>query len=336
MFISFVIPVYNSDKYLGCCLDSILNQDIMQEEFEIICINDGSTDDSLKILDKYKQKHNNVIVKNIKENKGVCNARNLGINNARGDYIWFIDSDDYIEENCLKSIYEAIKDKNYDRVIIDNLYFDDGLEKNKNDNELKMNTSWYDSVVWRNIFKREYLLNNNLIFKYPDLSYGEDALYMYEIKRFNPKTFYINQAIYYHRGRINSLGHKNSYDSMIRILKSNIIESEIMKNYYETGEEISECSDRFMIFLWGAMYSIAQLSRKDSKYYLNEMKKKKLFPYKKPSNCHITKSYQWKTNNIYEKIFDKIYTNLNTYNGYYLMRIWFLLYRLKNNRKSIR
>lgn len=100
MFLSFIVPVYNTEKYLAECLDSLLEQDIPYEEYEIICVNDGSTDGSLDILRRYAEAHSNVIVVD-KENGGVASARNAGLDAACGDYIWFFDSDDIIHPNIL-------------------------------------------------------------------------------------------------------------------------------------------------------------------------------------------------------------------------------------------
>ena len=97
--ISVIIPVYNVEKYLGQCLDSVVNQTF--KDIEIICIDDGSTDSSLDILKKYAQIDSRIIIIN-SENNGVSEARNKGIERAKGDYIYFIDGDDYIDQQCLE------------------------------------------------------------------------------------------------------------------------------------------------------------------------------------------------------------------------------------------
>ena len=101
--LSIVVPVYNVDRYLDECMESLVTQDIDSSEYEVICVNDGSTDNSGNILDKYAKRYCNVIVIN-KSNGGVSTARNMGIDNAQGKYIWFIDSDDFILKNSLSSM----------------------------------------------------------------------------------------------------------------------------------------------------------------------------------------------------------------------------------------
>ena len=105
MKLSFIVPVYNTAEYLPKCIDSLLNQDIPYSDYQIILINDGSTDNSLSICESYKEKHSNIIVLS-QNNAGQSSARNLGMTKAEGDYIWFVDSDDFIEPNCLRNCLE--------------------------------------------------------------------------------------------------------------------------------------------------------------------------------------------------------------------------------------
>jgi len=105
MKISLIIPVFNVDQYLSRCLDSCIHQDLIPDEYEIIAVNDGSTDRSLTILREYEQKYSNIKVID-KPNGGLSSARNTGLSVAIGDYIWFIDSDDWIKENSLCKIYD--------------------------------------------------------------------------------------------------------------------------------------------------------------------------------------------------------------------------------------
>ena len=113
--VTIIIPVYNTERYLRQCLDSVINQTF--KDFECICINDGSTDNSYNILKEYVQKDNRFTVINLPENKGQGNARNKGINIAKGKYITFIDSDDWVKENHIEQLYNNITKYNSDIVI---------------------------------------------------------------------------------------------------------------------------------------------------------------------------------------------------------------------------
>ena len=120
--ISIIIPVYNVEKYLNQCLDSILNQDF--DDFEVICVNDGSTDYSLNILNDYAERDSRVkVISQI--NKGQGNARNTGLKYAEGKYIMFIDSDDYISEGSIKKIYFNALSNDSDIVIFEFYQFDE-------------------------------------------------------------------------------------------------------------------------------------------------------------------------------------------------------------------
>lgn len=112
--ISVIIPVYNNDKHIKKCLDSVLNQEF--KDFELIIINDGSTDNSKNICEKYKSEDSRIKLINI-NNSGVSNARNIGLQNAVGEYIQFIDSDDYIDKNMFKDLYNIAINTNVDIII---------------------------------------------------------------------------------------------------------------------------------------------------------------------------------------------------------------------------
>lgn len=100
MFLSIVIPAFNVEKYIAECLDSCMCQDVSNDEYEVICVDDGSTDRTGLILDDYERRCSNISVIH-QANHGLPSARNTGLDRAIGDYIWFVDSDDVIEHNCL-------------------------------------------------------------------------------------------------------------------------------------------------------------------------------------------------------------------------------------------
>lgn len=118
MFLSIITPTYNSSKYLSRCLDSCLKQDISSDEYEVIIVDDGSSDNSYIIASSFAENHANVRV--IKQkNAGASAARNRAIDIAKGDYIWFVDSDDYIEPNILGTISNKIMKNALDLLFVD-------------------------------------------------------------------------------------------------------------------------------------------------------------------------------------------------------------------------
>lgn len=125
--VSVIVPVYNVEKYLDRCLNSLVNQTL--DDFEIIVINDGSPDNSQVIIDEYQKKYPNLIKKYYKDNGGLSSTRNYGIERSNGEYISFIDSDDYIEPTMLEVMYNKAIEENYDVVVCNlNYVYEDGAK----------------------------------------------------------------------------------------------------------------------------------------------------------------------------------------------------------------
>lgn len=327
MFLSFIVPVYNTEEYLDECLQSMLQQDLPWDEYEIICINDGSTDGSLGILRRYEREYPNVVVID-QENGGVCKARNTGLQAAKGVYVWYVDSDDFLKESCMRELKEFLEQEDFDRLTIGNFLYPDGGDRHQ---EMRQNTSWQDSVVWRNLFRREFLMERNLIFRYPELSFGEDALYMYEVKRQLPKTGTLEKAIYFHRERPYSLSTEVSPATEAKRLRCNIREAEIMKGYCDQGGVLeTETANRFMAFWLGALYRLTQMPQKEAAVYMRMMKKAGLYPCKKPRNCTTDHCPEINRKDMIGKVIDILYVNLGTRWGYWGMRTIHTAFRIKN------
>ena len=180
--ISFIIPVYNTSQYITTCVDSILNQNI--HSYEIIIIDDGSTDNSLKVLQKYsKQKQITIISQT---NRGVSSARNKGIEICNGDYIFFVDSDDYIEYNSMFYILEIIQKEKPDllrlssNIIINNKK---KTEKTKWEGYKTIDTLYNNSqfcpTLWGYIFKTSIIKAHKISFN-EKLKYSEDSNFIFK------------------------------------------------------------------------------------------------------------------------------------------------------------
>lgn len=176
--VSVIVPIYNASKYLCMCIDSIINQ--TYKNIEIILVNDGSTDESGKILDEYSNKDSRIKVFH-KENTGVSSTRNFGIDKATGDYICFSDADDYLMEDYVEYLLNLIKKNNSDVALTKDMFTTFHPEQNKNDKiELYSNEEATRDIliynvpigVYCKIFKRDFLLKNNIRFE-EDLFIGE-------------------------------------------------------------------------------------------------------------------------------------------------------------------
>lgn len=165
--VSVIVPVYNVEEYLARCLDSLVNQSL--KDIEIIVVNDGSPDNSQKIIDNYCKKYKN-IKSFIKENGGLSDARNFGIEKAQGEYIAFLDSDDYVTIDMYMEMYNKAKLGNFDMVVCDlNYVYDDKIIKascniKKDTNNIKDVMLNIYPAAWNKIFKRN-LMDKGIRFK---------------------------------------------------------------------------------------------------------------------------------------------------------------------------
>ena len=165
--VSIIVPVYNVEEYLARCLDSLVNQSL--KDIEIIVVNDGSPDNSQKIIDNYCKKYKN-IKSFIKENGGLSDARNFGIEKAQGEYIAFLDSDDYVTIDMYMEMYNKAKSGNFDMVVCDlNYVYDDKIIKascniKKDTNNIKDVMLNIYPAAWNKIFKRN-LMDKGIRFK---------------------------------------------------------------------------------------------------------------------------------------------------------------------------
>lgn len=167
MFLSIVIPIYNDDKYLTECLDSCLEQEISLDEYEIICVDDGSTDRTPDILKEYATKYSNIRLMMMERHKG---GRTVGYLQAKGDYIWFVDHDDLIAPNSIPELKRFVEQNpEADRIFFSYYQFQNELT----DEELERfreGTLWANdgdrnryAVVWDSLFKHSFLLMNDIL-----------------------------------------------------------------------------------------------------------------------------------------------------------------------------
>lgn len=167
MKVSVIVPGYNCENTVRKCLDSLIFQTL--DDIEIIFINDGSTDGTKKIAEEYAEKYKNIKLVNVK-NGGQSKARNIGLDMANGDYIAFLDSDDYIEPTMLEKMYSKAISSGYDMVLCDvnivypdkNLIISSGLNLDTTDSKIIRKSLVYSysaGVVWNKIYKKELLKN---------------------------------------------------------------------------------------------------------------------------------------------------------------------------------
>lgn len=195
--VSVIIPVYNAGKYLEKCLDSVVNQ--TYSNIEIICVNDGSTDNSLEILKKYTKKYNNIKVI-VQENKGVNGARIVGYENATGDYIAWVDADDFIEPTMYEEMIKIAISNDYDIVSCNyNFYPKETVKKTKWFREYKGVIDWKfiskNTIQWNKIVKKKLLDKLNIVELFSTVGEG-----CYSVVLINAKSiFTLNKCLYNYR-----------------------------------------------------------------------------------------------------------------------------------------
>ena len=322
MKLSVIVPVYNTSKYLPKCLDSIINQSL--KDIEIIVVNDGSSDNSKEIIKQYVKRYKDRIIFLDKENGGQGSARNLGIKKAHGDYIGFVDSDDFIESTMYEGMYKSAIDNNSDIVIcnICDYYEKDdskkdvllGLSNNPSINEAIVKS--VPSVV-NKIYKRELLQDTNISFDesiwYEDLPYSMQMIVNAKKISFVEKPFYN----YFHRNV--STMHNKNISKNLDILKA----YDILINFLNKEKLYDKYKEEFDFILLKEVYlaTINRVLRTSNKY---SEKKKIIKEIRKRTSIRKTK---------YFSILSKAYKI-----SYYLikLRLYFVLsflFKVKGGNK---
>lgn len=232
-FISVVIPVYNVEQFLEECVDSVLSQTF--QDYEIILVDDGATDNSGAICDEYTKKDNRIKVIH-RKNGGLSAARNTGLDAANGEYVYFLDSDDWLKKETLETLVHLAKSDNSDVVFFDAFVFFTDCEEDPNVYKYERSkkyetangqkilisllaTDEYRTAVPLMLFRTQYLKNNKLRFKEGILH--EDELFTYLVYNANGIFTHCHEEFYARRMRAASImtgsSMKKRYDSMYEI-----------------------------------------------------------------------------------------------------------------------
>lgn len=280
--VSVIIPVYNAEKYLRKCLDSVLNQAF--EDFEVLLINDGSTDKSGEICDEYALKDKRIRVFH-KENGGVSSARNLGLDNAKGEWITFVDSDDRVQKSYLLNFTLNIEfgidlivggfvkiDEN-DNLIKGELKLENITFSTNNEDVLINHTLFNIGFPWAKLFKREIIATNNISFPVEVKMY-EDSLFLMDYLPFCLNIKLVNTQDYYYVEVKGSQSFKihdfiSEYNAAYLLYKQatdkyGLSLDDLKGDYYELGKRISTSMVRSIISLF-----INDYSKSKSVVYLN-------------------------------------------------------------------
>lgn len=243
MKLSFIVPVYNTEQFLEKCLQSILNQELSPEDYEVIIVNDGSPDNSQVIIDQFTEQYSQFISITT-PNRGLSAARNVGIRQAKGDYLFFIDSDDYLEDRSLLKVIEKVYDKNLDCISFDyKKILEDDISKDYrviscyNGNKIYSGDVFlYENTiisnVWKYLFRRTILTQNELYFT--EGIYHEDEDFTILFLSYCNKIKHDNVLVYNYIQREGSIVNTNDLAKKRKKLLDIITVVKNIKKRYDT------------------------------------------------------------------------------------------------------
>ena len=277
--VSVIIPVYNVEQYLRKCLDSVINQTF--KDIEIIIVNDCSPDNSLQMIKEYQTKEERIVLIDLKQNVGLGFARNEGMKIAKGKYITFVDSDDWIASNYIEVLYNNIEKNNLDVVSASSHFYDNSLKKlinretvsadilNKTKKEVllipKINYCIIPACF--KIYRKTFLFDNNIFF---ELRESEDNLFFFYTLLRTEKIKFIDDKIYFYRiNRENSLmyiiNQKFNYFQLFEKLKERLVleheYDKYLRLYYQ-----------YISILTASKLEILNLDLSELKIYFNKFR----------------------------------------------------------------
>ncbi len=246
--LSIIVPVYNVEKYIEECLDSLTNQDASVDSYEIICIDDGSPDNCGSILDEYAKNHSNMTVIHQK-NTGLAGARNSGLKIASGQYIWFVDSDDFVSRCAVKLILKEIAEHAADIFWIGMHRFTGNTIKynDKDIDKFDPNMKLRSCFSQKSIKNKDFLVKNGIYFFDENIaSLAEDYLLHFKVTKCHPAERVITEKpLYFYRYVSSSISNTLSQESIQQRINVWKYVLEVQKSYF--SEESKQ--DRIMTAL---------------------------------------------------------------------------------------
>ncbi|WP_175640168.1 glycosyltransferase family 2 protein [Metabacillus schmidteae] len=256
--VSVIIPVYNVEKYLEKCLDSVLSQTFTN--IEIIVLNDGSTDNSSEILKRYQEIENIKLIN--KENEGLSETRNKGLLQAQGEYVLFIDSDDSITNNMVEVMYKQAQTTDADIVVSKAMNeYEDGSKEDMFSNDFNeqeiignmeaLRRFWSGEInghIWNKLIRRRLMIDNKITF--PKGKLYEDAPTLIHLIKHSQKLSFVNQSLYFYLQRQGSITKKPTYKALVdHIAILSEIEANIEEDVYKRLY-----NEEFQFFLLNTLY----------------------------------------------------------------------------------
>lgn len=276
--VSVIIPVYNVENYLERCLESVINQTFY--DIEIIIVNDGSTDKSYEIMNKYKEIDKRIKIIN-QDNKGVCNARNKALKHVESNYVIFLDADDSIEKEMIEKLYSKIVSENSDMVFCN--YYKKSKYKEENNLTLKVNSNeelidiyrkdlirtQCNGYIWNKIYRVELLTQNCILFD-ENMKYCEDLEFNIRFIKYAKKIGQIEEYLYtyhYRNGSAITKFGEERYKDMKKVFY-------ILLNESKKNKKLSKIiKSKYSVYPYIYAKSIVDRSNISNKDKIEELKK---------------------------------------------------------------
>lgn len=267
MLLSILIPVYNAERFIERCIASIINQAEGLDNIELVVINDGSTDSSPEILKNLAEKHS-IISLYEQQNSGEGFTRNVGLDKAKGDYIWFIDADDYIDGEILKEVYTTLQDKKPEAILFGYKTVDlEGVKvsevrypKNELTRDELINQMLFSNTVWSKVINRDLIHSNNIRFD-PAVKTATDFDFSFRALYFSKKIIVLDNINYNYVVNPDSISNIRTKEHLERLAKDSVtvgcnIHSFLTKN--ETNNPGSKQVFKLWLdnYLYGLLFSL--------------------------------------------------------------------------------
>lgn len=283
---SFILPCYNIGRYIAGCLDSLYAQDIPETEYEVICVNDCSTDNTREVLLSYAAKHPNLTLIDHTENLTAGGARNTGIEASKGEFIWFVDPDDAIKPNCLQELYAKALETGADILFFNYDDADENLVVRREDktyldsdvcNGQEFVLRYFKNkfatfgIIWREIYRAGFLRETGI--RYPVMRKAQDVVFLWKVMLRAERVCSVSKAYYTYRSNPYSVTKHQTVAKVAfsdRILRAAEIVRMLEKNEVHPDLE----KDMLRSARWCAnsnMEVIGQMSKEERARYYDEM-----------------------------------------------------------------
>ena len=326
MLFSIIIPVYNCEKYIAECLESCFQQGIIESEYEIICVDDGSTDQSAEVVSAFCSEHRNLKLIRQK-NGGVSAARNTGLDHAAGEYVWFVDADDFIQSDILRTVADILNTCSFDRVTLGAYSFQETLteEERKQKNDRTILSYQEFGSIWAQIIKREIIESKHIRFC-NDMAYAEDLTFSYLFSAFCNDSFALPEVAYFYREHAGSASDVTEAGKREKWISSHVSGAIVLQSMLDKVpvEKRNQLYLNMCSFLSTALDGIAKRSDVFAKDQMGRLKKASLFPLKSLGSKN-TKGYILTRNDVIGKVVNWAYRNDYTILGFAALKLWYQL-----------